>query len=48
MTHECTTCSMLATHLTALLIHDIATTGAANADRKAMLDSLAAQHKEEE
>ncbi len=42
--HTCGTCSMLATHLAALLINDIATTGKANPDRKAMLDQLTDNH----
>ena len=41
--HTCGTCSMLATHLAALLIHDIAAAGNANPDRKAMLEALTQQ-----
>jgi len=37
---------MLATHLTALLINDIATTGSPDPYRKAMLEELANNHPE--
>lgn len=48
MTNCCPTCSMLATHLTALLVKDVLETGTANPTRKAMLAELETRHKKDE